>query len=75
MEKNLVETDRPQMTIWCMRIACRITKAINTHSEYVIITVFSRQQWLRERVSMLRLYVHGLLVYNDHGLCSLCGRK
>jgi hypothetical protein len=36
------------------RFACRITKATDTHSEYVIFIVFSRQQWLRERASMLR---------------------
>jgi hypothetical protein len=43
-----------------MRIACWITKATDTHSEYVILNAFSRQQWLRERASMLRLYVHCL---------------
>jgi len=31
MWKNTVERGRPQMTIWCMRIACWITKATNTH--------------------------------------------
>jgi len=39
------------------RFACRITKTTDTHSEYVIIIVLSRQQWLRERASMLR-YTH-----------------
>ena len=28
-----------------MRFACWIKKAIDTHSEYVIVTVFSQQQW------------------------------
>ena len=37
-----------------MRIACWITKTTNTHSEYVIIITFPRQQWLRESTSMLR---------------------
>jgi hypothetical protein len=32
-----------------MRFACRITKATDTHSEYVILITFPRQQWLRER--------------------------
>jgi hypothetical protein len=27
---NIVELGRPQMTIWCMYIACRIPKATNT---------------------------------------------
>jgi hypothetical protein len=37
-----------------MRFACWITKATNTHSEYVILIAFPRQQWLRERASVLR---------------------
>jgi hypothetical protein len=37
-----------------MRFAYRITEATNTHSEYVIFIAFPRQQWLRERASMLR---------------------
>jgi hypothetical protein len=32
MWKNIVEPDRPQMTIRLMYIACRIPKATNTHS-------------------------------------------
>jgi hypothetical protein len=30
----------------------------DTHSEYVILSAFSQQKWLRERASMLRLHVH-----------------
>ena len=45
------------MAIWRMRIACWIPKAINTHSEYVIIIAYPLQQWLEERVSMSR-YTH-----------------
>ena len=48
------EPDRPQMTTRRMRCACWITKAKNTHSEYVILIAFPWQQWLRERASMLR---------------------
>ena len=36
-----------------MRIASWISKATDTHSEYVLIT-FPLQQWLYERASMLR---------------------
>jgi hypothetical protein len=36
-----------------MRFALCITKATDTHSEYVILIVFPRQQWLRERASIL----------------------
>jgi len=42
------------MTTRRMRCACWTTKAKNTHSEYVIVIAFPRQQWLRERASMLR---------------------
>ena len=38
MWKNMVEEDRLQVTIYSMRIACCITNAKNTHSEYVIFT-------------------------------------
>jgi len=54
MWKNFVEPGRPEITIWRMRIACWITKATNTHSEYVILFVFPQQEWLRERASLLR---------------------
>ena len=37
MWKNRVEPDRPQMTIWRMRIGCWIPKAKNLHSEYVLL--------------------------------------
>ena len=33
MWKNVVELGRPQMTIWCMCIACRILKATKTHTQ------------------------------------------
>ena len=49
MCKNVVEPDRPLMTVWRMRIACWIRKATNTHSGYVIIFAFPLQQWLHER--------------------------
>ena len=45
MWKNTVESDRPQKTLWRMRFAGCITKATNTHSEYVILIVFPLQQW------------------------------
>jgi len=35
MWKNIIEPDRPQMTIRCMRIAVYIRNSTNTHSEYV----------------------------------------
>jgi hypothetical protein len=32
-----------------MRFACWITKARDTHSEYVILIALPRHQWVRER--------------------------
>jgi len=32
-----------------MRIACWISKTMNTHSEYVIFIAYPLQQWLQER--------------------------
>jgi hypothetical protein len=44
MWKNIVEPDRPQMTIWSMRNKCQIVKAIDIHSKYVVLVAFPRQQ-------------------------------
>jgi len=40
MCKNIAEPGRPQITIWCVRMACWIPKAKNPHSEYVILLLF-----------------------------------
>ena len=42
------------MTIWRVRIACWVTMARKTHSEYVTPTAFTLQQWLQEYASVLR---------------------
>ena len=47
--ENVVERDRPQMTIRRIRIACWIPKATNTYTGYVILIVSPLQQWLHER--------------------------
>ena len=54
MWKHIVEPVRSQMTIWLIRITCRITKATKAHSEYVILTAFPLQKLLHERASILR---------------------
>jgi hypothetical protein len=47
-----------------MRFAWWIINATDTHSEYVILNAFPRQQWLRERASVLRYtYIACLLCY------------
>jgi hypothetical protein len=51
MWKNMVEPDRPQVTIWLIHISL---KARHTHSEFAILIAFSLQQLLRERFSVLR---------------------
>jgi hypothetical protein len=43
MRKNIVEPGKPQIAIRRMRIKCRVPKATNTFSEYVIIIVFPLQ--------------------------------
>jgi hypothetical protein len=51
---NTVQPDTPPMTIRHMRNACCVTKATNTHWEYVIFIAFPLQLLLHERGSMLR---------------------
>ena len=64
MWKNTAEPDRPQMTIWHLRIACWITKATDKRSEYVKLIPFPLQRWLREDASMLSYtYVACLVIY------------
>jgi hypothetical protein len=53
--ENMVEPGRPRKTLWGMRIACRLTKATDTHSECLGLIAFARQQRLHERAPMLSL--------------------
>ena len=46
-----------------MRFAGSITKAKKTPSEYIILIDFPLQQWLHERVSMLRYTYIACLFY------------
>jgi len=63
MWKNIVESGRPQMAIWRMRIACWVLKSTETHSEYVMLIAFPLQQWLQERASMFRYKCIACLVF------------
>jgi len=67
--KNTVESDRPRMMIWRMRVACWIPKATNTHSEYVILIAVPLQHWLHERASLLFYTCTARLVFR-HLTCS-----
>ena len=77
MWQHSVELDRPQMKICCMSIACWIPKATGTHSEYVIISANSLQQWLQEPAPMLRCtYIACLfLKTNAEHTNSLCAER
>ena len=46
-----------------MRVPCWITKATHTYTEYVILIAFAQQRWLRERPSMLRLYIQWIIYF------------
>ena len=76
MWKNIDAPERPQMTVWRMRISRWVRKAKNTqaHSEYVILIAFPLQQWLYERASLLRYtYVAGLDNFrNSRKSASVC---
>jgi hypothetical protein len=52
MWKNIVELDRPQMTVWRILIECLITKTRYTHSRQVIL-LFSTPTI----VAQMRLYI------------------
>ena len=49
-----------------MRFACWIIKATDTHTGYVILIAFPRQQRLCERVSILRYIYIACLLSNKH---------
>jgi hypothetical protein len=53
-----------------MRIAYRIPKATNTHSEYVTLTAFPLQLPLHERASKLRYTYIGCLIGTLHCLIN-----
>jgi hypothetical protein len=52
--KKYLESERPQLTIWRMRITCWITKATNMHSEYAIFIASAQPQYLHDSASLLR---------------------
>jgi len=45
----------------------------NTHTQYLILIAFAWQQWLWERASILRLYIHLAALYNPDAECLLRG--
>jgi len=62
MWENIVEPDRPQMTVWLLRMHAGNLRPLDTHSEYVILNCFSTTTVLaRTRLSVM-LYVRTLPV-------------
>jgi len=61
MYKNVVQPERPQMKMWCTRIAFWIPKATNT-LKIRNIYCFLLQRWLHEHVSILRFTYIACLV-------------
>jgi hypothetical protein len=60
MWKNTVETDRPQMTIWRVCIACWIPKATNTHTQFWNNHCFSIVTMVAQTCLNVTSYVHWL---------------
>ena len=56
MWKNKKESEQAtdDKIIWHLRFAYWITKTTDTHSEFLILIAFQRQQWFRKRASALR---------------------
>jgi len=54
-----------------MRIASYVPESTKTHSEYVILIAFPRQQWLRERTSNLRYNQYIAWLVNAHFCINL----
>jgi hypothetical protein len=73
MWKNMVEPERPHKdnVIRRMCLACWITKATHTHTQYVILTGLSCQELLRERILILRFTYVSCLSHWAIGLIFL----
>ena len=53
MRKNMEGPDRSELTIRPIRFTYWVTKATDTHSEYVILIPFPQQRWLQEWALLL----------------------
>ena len=72
MWRNIVERSRAQMTKWRMRFSFWITKATDTHSEYITLIALPQQEWLHERPSTLRYTYIGCTVVNSLDFLKVC---
>ena len=69
MLKNMVEPERPQMTIWRMRVHPGYLR-LPSHSQCVLLIAFTSQQLFHERPLDITLHVHCLSFFIF--LFSLC---
>jgi len=51
---KLIDKIKDDNIIWCINLACCITKATDIHSEYVTRIAFTRQKWLLGSAPVLR---------------------
>jgi hypothetical protein len=71
MWKNAIEPKKPQMTIWCMRIACWIAKATHTHTRSRSLSVCNTLLLLHcnngctnaPRCYVVRTYIARLVIF------------
>jgi len=54
------------LVIWLMRFACWINKGTNTHSNYVILIAFPRQQWQCKLAPILPYTYAAYLVHHSY---------
>jgi hypothetical protein len=73
MWKNIVESDRPQMTIWRMPFECWVTEATDLHSECVILNCFSTATMVTRTLLNVTVYVQCLSCCNRDGECAVRG--
>jgi hypothetical protein len=73
--KNILEPDRPHMTILRMRIARWIPTATNTPSEYGIRVAFPLQKWMQKSPSVLRYKHTACLVSSAENNNNMMGAR
>jgi hypothetical protein len=69
-EYSRVRQTKNDNIIWHMRIVFLLTKATDTHSEYVILVDFPLQQWLLKCASVLCYMYIACLVSNTINVLS-----
>jgi len=74
VEKNMVERDRPHVTMWLIICVCWVPKATNTYSEYVIFIAFPCNRcYTNAPQYYVYTYYIACFVYNQEEECLLRG--